>query len=85
MSDRIPISVWLKEGAPRLFFCMYCRENMHIKLEGNVKTMIVGIDASEIKDNYRPLKFPIRIRCNGRNQKYGNCKLEYVIQGFVDE
>lgn len=80
---RTPVSIWLKKTAPIMYFCMFCREGLRIQLEGKPQNMIVGIDASEIQDNYRPLEFPIRIKCYGKHIKYGKCKMEYIIQGFI--
>ena len=84
MSDRIPVSLWLKEGTPKLYRCMYCGESFTFMTEGDIKTLLVGIDAAEIKENYRPLQFPIRYRCRGKHIKYGRCQLEYIIQGIID-
>lgn len=63
---------------------MYCGENFTFMTEGNIKTLLVGLDAAEIQDNYKPLQFPIRYRCRGKHQKYGRCQLEYIIQGIID-
>lgn len=82
--ERIPVSLWLKSSSPVLYFCMRCRTGLNIKLEGEPKNMIVGIDAAKIEDNYRPLTFPIRIKCYGKHEIYGRCMMEYIIQGFIE-
>ena len=82
----ITISMWLKKSGPRLNFCMICREAIKAQFEGTPGELLVGIDASYIgDDSYRPLKFPIRIKCSGHSQRYGKCPAIYVIQGFIEE
>lgn len=83
--DRISISIWLKKSAPTVNYCMFCRDNLGVKLEGVPSVVLVGIDAAQIQDNYRPLVMPIRIKCYGKSQRYGKCPAEYIIQGFVED
>ena len=81
----LPVSIWLKQSTPTVYYCMRCRSNLGVKLEGQPKQMLFGIDASQIEDNYRPLTFPIKIKCQGKHEIYGRCMMEYIIQGFITE
>lgn len=84
--DRIPISVWLSPSKLRLNFCMICRSNLGFRVEGNPSKIIVGVDASVPQgENYRPLKFPIKVYCDGRSQIWGPCPALWIIQGIIEE
>lgn len=80
---KTPVSIWLKQSTPTVYYCMRCRSNLGVKLEGHPSSIIFGIDASIIEDNYRPLTFPIKIKCQGKHPEHGRCMMEYIIQGFI--
>lgn len=82
----IPISMWFRPSKLRLNFCMICRSDLHFAYEGMPQQIIVGVDASVPQgENYRPLKFPIKVRCDGRSQIHGRCPALWIIQGNIDE
>lgn len=84
--DTVPVSIWLKPHKTKLLYCMFCREDLKCAMEGVPGEILMGIDASVVlNDNYRALKFPVKIKCRGNSTKYGRCPAMYIIQGFIEE
>lgn len=84
--DTLRISVWLRpEKTGRILWCMLCRDSLGIKVEGTPRVVVQSDANLAQNDSYRPLKFPIKIRCRNHHPDFGRCPALWIIQGYVDE
>ncbi len=81
-NNRYRTTVWLikDDRNEHIFFCHHCKAPV-FKYEGSVITIIPG-DANA--NGERVVKFPIIIKCRGRSAKWGDCPVDYLIEGQVE-